>query len=183
MYWFDSFIYQYDCHSSIIIISSSVGNTKSSLVTSLMFIIQFCCMVLKVLSELCLGWLQISPSLSHMKRIQSYFSLSLPGASALPEIRSVIEVVLQSLHKRHFFLSHLIFSKSKSEATNLVFDLRKCKELFSLKVILLGRHISKLQQIYLNLLFGDSWNLNKICSVGVLSLNQPSRLFYFFSLF
>ena len=36
-----------------------------------------------------------------------------------------------------YFLYHLIFSKGKSEVTNLVLGLRKCKELFSLKVILL----------------------------------------------
>ena len=36
-----------------------------------------------------------------------------------------------------YFLYHLIFSKGKSEVTNLVFGLRKHKELFSLKIILL----------------------------------------------
>ena len=57
--------------------------------------------------SLCLGWLQISPSLRNKERIQPLLYLSLPGASAdlwvaLPKIRCLTEVVLQSPHKWHF---------------------------------------------------------------------------------
>ena len=63
-----------------------------------------------------------------------------------------------------YFLFHLIFPKGKSEVTNLVFGLRKCKELFSLKVILLrgmGERIVRKFEMGVFTLLYLKWIANK----------------------